>query len=146
MDLYFDSPATYGLRYYLRVVADEIGLTGESSYVQLEPPVHAYMAVEGRLKSFPARDVALLWDEEHGWAAGVETHSGEDLMVLTYLGKDVLPPPRTVARFARALTGDRLPGQTEPPAFRDHTDPDDLETRLAAYAGYNAAILRARSL
>ena len=132
MDLDFDSPAANGLRRYIRLVADELGLTGESSYVQLEPPAHAYLAVDGRFKSFPARDVALLWDEEHGWAAGVETHSGEDVMVLAYLGKDVLPAPRTVARFVRSLSGEA--GPVEPPAFRRPGDHDDLETRLAAYA------------
>ncbi|MET0234485.1 MAG: DUF6292 family protein [Kibdelosporangium sp.] len=136
MDLAFDSSAANGLRHYVRLVAVELGLTGESSYIQLDPPAHVYMAVDGRLKSFPARDVALLWDEEDGWSVGVETHSGEDLMVLAYMGGDVLPAPRQVARFVRGLGGDRLPGQIDPPAFRAAGDDDDLESRLAAYAGF----------
>jgi hypothetical protein len=61
MDLDFDSPAANGLRRYIRLVSDELALTGESSCVQLEPPAHAYLAVDGRLKSFPTRDLALIW-------------------------------------------------------------------------------------
>jgi hypothetical protein len=134
MDLDFDSPAANGLRRYIRLVSDELGLTGESSFVQLEPPAYAYLAVDGRFKSFPTRDVALLWDEVHGWAAGVETHSGEDVMVLAYLGGDVLPAPRVLARFVRTLTARASAGQVQPPAFRSLGDQDDLEERLAAYA------------
>ncbi|MGV9301451.1 DUF6292 family protein, partial [Amycolatopsis sp. NPDC003676] len=31
----------------------------------------AYVALDGHLPAYPGRDVALLWDEIHGWAAAV---------------------------------------------------------------------------
>jgi len=58
--------------------------------VQLGPPVEAYLALDHRLSSHPDRDVALLWDEEHGWALGIETHGGADVTVLSYVGEHVL--------------------------------------------------------
>jgi uncharacterized protein DUF6292 len=139
MDLDFGFPAAHGLRCYVRLVAEELGLTGESSYIQLEPPVHAYLAVDGRLAAFPARDVALLWDERHGWAAGVETDPGEELILLSYLDDDILPAPKLVACFVRGvITG--TPGQLDRPAFRTVGADDDLESRLVAYAGFGTTV------
>ena len=66
MELDFDDAVTWGLRGYVRRVTAELGLTGECSYVQSEQPATAYLALDGRLPGFPDRDVALLWDEEHG--------------------------------------------------------------------------------
>jgi hypothetical protein len=134
MDLEFGSLTAQGLPRYVRLVADALGLVGESSFVQLEPPANAYLALDGRLSLFPTHDVALVWDEEHGWAAGIETSSGDDIVVLTYLGDDILPAPRVVARFARSVFGNELPGQPQPPTLRTVNDDDDLHARLAAYA------------
>ncbi|MFJ6673895.1 DUF6292 family protein [Actinosynnema sp. NPDC091369] len=103
MELDFDDALTWGLRGYVRRVTEELGLTGECSYVQAEWPAGAYLALDGRLPGFPDRDVALLWDEERGWAAAVETHSGEDVLVQARFGPDVVPPPRAVARWVRGL-------------------------------------------
>jgi hypothetical protein len=133
MDLEFDSPAAHGLRAYVHLVAGELGLTGESSFVQLEPPANAYLALDDRLPRFPGRDLALIWDEQHGWALAVETHSSEDLIILSCLGNDVLPPPRVVAQFARDSHGDEVPSQPVLPVLRNIDDCDDLGTRLAAY-------------
>ncbi|WP_436498155.1 DUF6292 family protein [Actinokineospora sp. HUAS TT18] len=70
----------------------------------------------------PSRDFALVWDEVHGWAATVETDSGEDLIVLAYLLGDVLPKPAEVVEFARDMLAGRYPrhpvGTTHPPGRR----------------------------
>jgi hypothetical protein len=133
MDVEFDSPAAHGLYGYLRQLAGELGLSGESWFVQWEPPVSAYLALDDRIPLFPGRDVALVWDEERGWAAAIETYSGEDLVVLSYAGKDVLPAPSVVARFARGLIDGELPGSPQPVILRTSTEHDDLEARLTAY-------------
>ncbi|MEU0532709.1 DUF6292 family protein [Amycolatopsis tolypomycina] len=93
-----------GLRAYLGEVARALGFGLESCTVDVDVPVSAYVAVDWRLRRFPERDVALLWDEVHGWAVAVEAACGEDMIVLSYLGgDDVLPPPREVVRFLTAL-------------------------------------------
>ncbi|MCE6997150.1 DUF6292 family protein [Saccharothrix sp. S26] len=128
MELDFDDALTLGLRGYVRRVTEELGLSGECSYVQAERPATAYLALEGRLPGFPDRDVALLWDEERGWSAAVETHSGEDVLVQAHFGPDVVPSPKAVARWVHGLMrGAR-------PVDRTGTEsPGDLARRLAPY-------------
>jgi len=103
MELDFDDTVVRGLHHYIRLVGHALGLGGEGSYVQADEPASAYIALDGRLRRFPDRDVALLWEETEGWSAAVETHSGEDLLVVAYLGQDVLSPPETVAAWVREL-------------------------------------------
>jgi hypothetical protein len=134
MELEFDGAPARGLRRYVRLVAAASGLSGDSYCVQLDPPANAYLALERRLPGFADRDVALLWDERQGWALAIETTSGEDLVVVSYLGVDVLPAPRTVAEFAEQLLGNEFPGQPEPPNFRASDCDDGLSEQLAAYA------------
>ncbi len=128
------SRTSSGLRRYVGLVTEELGYTGHACHVQTEAPANGYLPLDERTPAFPGRDVALLWDERHGWCGAIETASGEDLIVVSYLGVDVLPAPRVVARFARDLIAGRGPGQAEPPAFRDIDADDDLAERLAAYA------------
>lgn len=104
---------------YLAEVTAALGVGLESCTVDHDSPVSAYVALDGRLPRHPGRDVALLWDEIHGWAAAIETHSGEDLIVLRYLGGHTpVPPPDRVARFVTALreNDDRV-GRLTPPDF-----------------------------
>jgi hypothetical protein len=135
MELDFDDSVVRGLRHYVRLVSQALGLHGECSYVQADEAACAYIALDGRLRRFPDRDVALLWDENHGWAAGIETHSGEDVLVVACLGQDLLPRPETVATWVRNLfrlehtAGDIGHGLELP----DLTDAD-VRHRLAAYA------------
>nr|WP_027927449.1 DUF6292 family protein [Amycolatopsis benzoatilytica] len=101
------SPVLARLWSYLADVTGALGVGLESCTVDHEPPVSAYVALDGHLPAYPDRDVALLWDEVRGWAAAVETHSGEDLIVLRYLGgPSVVPSPSRVARFAAAVRDD----------------------------------------
>jgi len=90
MELDGHDRAARGLRRYLTLVAEATGVGAEACFVQLGPPVEAYLALDHRLSSHPDRDVALLWDEEHGWALGIETHGGADVTVLSYVGEHVL--------------------------------------------------------
>ncbi|HET6291560.1 MAG TPA: DUF6292 family protein [Amycolatopsis sp.] len=104
---------------YLADVTEALGVGLESCTVDHDSPVSAYVALDGRLPTHPDRDVALLWDELHGWAVAIETHSGEDLIVLRYLGgQTATPKPATVARFVRAVREeDHRFGQLTPPDF-----------------------------
>jgi hypothetical protein len=137
MDLDFDDRVTRGLRRYVRLVSQALGLRGECSYIQSDEPVSAYIALDGRFSQFPDRDVALLWEETRGWSAAVETNSGEDLQVVASLGQDVLPLPETVAEWTRGLfRRDLAPVRHEPP-----TNVDTLRPRLAAYLDRGADVL-----
>jgi len=135
MELEFDSAAARGLSRYVELVAEALGLAGGGSLVQLGPPVNAYLALEGRTPLFPTRDVALLWDEEHGWSAAVETDN--ELVVLCYLGGEVLPLPAAVAAFARRALAATHAGRAEPVVLRTADAADDLADRLADYAQSN---------
>jgi hypothetical protein len=108
MELDFDDTWTRRLRGYVRQVAGALGLSPQCCCVQGEQPSNAYVALDGQLPAFPGRDVALLWDERHGWSLAIETHSGEDLIVVEQHGGEPRPAPRAVARWARSvLLGDR---------------------------------------
>jgi hypothetical protein len=88
------------LRGYLAIVATALGIGLESCTLDIDTPVSAYLAVDHRTDSLPERDLALLWEEHHGWSIAAETHSGEDLIVLGYLATDtVVPPVELVVRF-----------------------------------------------
>lgn len=127
--------AIRALRSYLRAVGDELGVGLESATIDHDTPVSAYLALDTRLPHCPDRDVALLWDEEHGWAIAKETHSGEDLLVLAYLGgPTITPSPKRVARFVNALyCDDRTVGLPNPPAIRAGGSPEELAAQLLAY-------------
>jgi hypothetical protein len=116
------------------LVTEALGLSGDCSWVQAEPPATVYLALEGRLPDFPDLDVALLWDEEHGWAAAVEASSGTELVVLSYLGEDVLPPPREVATFVTRLLRGECPGQLSPTGPHPARGRDDVGRSLSGYA------------
>ncbi|WP_376775130.1 DUF6292 family protein [Saccharopolyspora phatthalungensis] len=108
------------LRGYLAATAGHLGVGLESCTVDLDLPTSAYLAVNRRLPEFPDRDLALLWDEVHGWAAAIETHSGEDLIVVSYLDTTTAtPPPQRVARFLQDLCAGRSGlGRPDPPGLR----------------------------
>lgn len=134
MELEPRSRSARGLRRYAGLVTEALGYTGHAFHVQTEAPASAYLPLDERMPAFPDRDVALLWDERHGWCGAIETASGEDLIVVSYLGTDVLPPPRVVARFATELVAGGGPGRADPPALRKSDADDDLPARLAEYA------------
>ncbi|WP_410626939.1 DUF6292 family protein [Amycolatopsis sp. cmx-8-4] len=100
-------PALAALWAYLADVTTALGIGLESCTIDHDSPVSAYIALDEHLPGYPGRDVALLWDEIHGWAAAIETHSGEDLITVRYLGgPTIVPLPEDVARFVVALRED----------------------------------------
>ncbi|WP_370964378.1 DUF6292 family protein [Amycolatopsis sp. cg9] len=129
-------PALTALWTHLAEVTAALGIGPESCTVDHDSPVSAYVALDERLPGYPGRDVALLWDEVHGWAAAVETHSGEDLIVLRYLGgPTIVPPPGDVARFVRALhEDDHRVGRLDPPAIRAAAGLAELDAALRTTA------------
>jgi uncharacterized protein DUF6292 len=102
-DLDFAETAGRAVRLYVRQVTRALGIAGECSSVDVGPPVGAYLALDGRLASHPEQDVALLWNEEDGWAMAVETGGGEDPVVVARRGGEPLPPPHAVAHWATGL-------------------------------------------
>jgi len=92
-----------GLTGYLAAVGAAVGVGEESCTVDVDAPVSAYIALDARLGRCPDRDTALLWDERHGWSFAMETHSGEDLLVLAYLGRELVPGPARVRGFVAAI-------------------------------------------
>lgn len=125
-----------GLLAYVQSVASEMALGPEGIWCEAAEEAGAYLALDGRLARHPDRDVALVWDEYRGWAVGVETGCGEDLVIVAWYGQVLLPVAAEVARFARrALTGDG--DRSEPPAIpseqREH-----LPARLAAVARFGS--------
>ena len=88
------------LRGYLATVASGLDVGLESCTLDIDAPVSAYLAVDHKVPAYPERDVALLWDERGGWSIAVETHSGEDLIVLAAMDTaEVAPPAEQVAEF-----------------------------------------------
>ncbi|MEA5365244.1 DUF6292 family protein [Amycolatopsis sp., V23-08] len=73
-------PALTALREYLAGVTHALGIGLESCTVDHDSLVSVYVALEERLPGHPGCDTALLWNEEHGWAAAIETGSGKDLV------------------------------------------------------------------
>ncbi|GAA4552257.1 DUF6292 family protein [Amycolatopsis samaneae] len=127
-------PVVAELRAYLADVTEALGIGLESCTIDQDTPLSAYVALDGHLPGYPGRDVALLWDEVRGWSAAIETHSGEDLIVLRYLGgTTVAPPPARVARFVAALReDDHRVGRLDPPVIRSAGGFADLHAVLRA--------------
>ena len=71
MDLDQDGAAARGLRRYVHLVAEAVGVGEEASTIQFDDPVSAYLALDRCSPQHPDQDLALLWDERQGWALGV---------------------------------------------------------------------------
>jgi hypothetical protein len=132
-DLDFDNTPARGLQRYVTAVAAELGLVGECTCADPGPPATAYLAVEGYVPSLPDQDLALLWDEEFGWAGAVETLTGEPPVVIAYLRGDVLPATAEVAAFVAAMLRGDHPGDPRPMRLRAYGAADDLMDRLSGY-------------
>ncbi|GLY37350.1 hypothetical protein Amsp01_033740 [Amycolatopsis sp. NBRC 101858] len=119
---------TRGLRAYLGRVAGALGVGFESCSLDLDVPTSGYLALDRELAGFPGHDLALIWDEVHGWSAVAETADGDGPEVLAYLGgTEVVPAPAAVARFVELLPAT---GSARPPVFREPGRHEDLVDRL----------------
>jgi hypothetical protein len=121
-----------GLRRYVGAVSAELGVGLESCAIDALTPAAAYVALDHRLDRFPDRDFALLWDERHGWSAAVEDTRGGDLIVLSYLGGELLPDPAELPAFVAAVrTEDHSVGRPDAPELgRPGHDRDGLSDAL----------------
>jgi hypothetical protein len=120
-----------GLRAYLARVAKTVGVGYESCSLDLGVPSSGYVALDRARPDRPDHELALVWDEVHGWSAVVEPASGDTAEVLAYLGgAEVLPPPRVVARFLETLRSAPPAGPGRPPVFRTAGDHEELVDRL----------------
>ncbi|WP_329047931.1 DUF6292 family protein [Amycolatopsis sp. NBC_01488] len=129
-----------GLRAYLARVACAVGVGFESCSLDLEAPASGYVALDRALPGRPGHDLALIWDEVHGWSAVVEPAGGGAPEVLAYLGgAEVVPAPNAVARFVDLLPG---AGPARPPVFRTAGRHEELVDRLPA-TGPEGLLLRA---
>lgn len=134
MDLDAHDRTAHELRHYLASVAELVGVGCEACSIQLDHPVCAYIAVDQRLPTFPQRDVALLWDERHGWALAIETHGGSDLIVLGYLAGGLLPSPFDVAAYLKRAVDGGGTGQSWPPPPSRIDAGEELARSLALVA------------
>lgn len=122
------------LRGYLGEVARAVGVGLESCTLDAGTPASAYIALDWRLDRFPRHDLALVWDERHGWGAAVEDADGAT--VLTYLGGEVVPEPRAVVRFLAAVrAADPDVGTLDAPALREAGEHEQLLSALVPAAG-----------
>ncbi|MEV0067810.1 MULTISPECIES: DUF6292 family protein [unclassified Amycolatopsis] len=120
-----------GLTGYLSAVSAAVGVGVESCTVDLDDPVSAYVALDVRLRRRPGRDTALVWDERYGWSFAMETHSGEDLLVLAYFGDEVVPDPVAVRRFVAGVrSADAVPAPVPPEVGGER---GELVARLLRY-------------
>lgn len=105
----------------------------EAAWSDTRPPATAYLPLPHRSPERPDRDLLLVWGERDGWLIAADTTLTEPVIVLAYLGQDILPSPDTVHRFITDMIAGRHPGQLNPPGFREIGDHDDLAGRLAIY-------------
>ncbi|HWD06143.1 MAG TPA: DUF6292 family protein [Amycolatopsis sp.] len=121
-----------GLSGYLAAVSAAAGVGPESCTLDFDSPISAYIALDGHIAAHPGRDTALVWDEHHGWSFMIETHSGEDLLVVAYLGDELAPPPGRLREFLRNVRArTRRVALSLPPDFGG--DRATLADRLHGY-------------
>ncbi len=116
-------------RAYLAAVAQAVGVGIESCSIDVGTPAGAYIALDRRLPHYPGHDLALVWDERHGWALAVEDPC-DGVNVLGYLGgHEVVPAPAAVVRFLMRA-GDPATLVRKPPALRPAGSHENLLDHL----------------
>jgi hypothetical protein len=104
-----------GLAGYVHAVATELGVPKEATGFEISDTITAYLGLPDRHPDCPHRDLMLVWNERDGWLVAAETHPTEPIIVIGYLGGyDILPHPRTVARFVGNLRTGFLLGRPRP--------------------------------
>lgn len=125
-----DATVGLGFERYVQRVAVGVGAGIEQWCCRREHPLEAYIALDRTVPRFPGREVALLWEETCGWALAVETRSGEDLIVLGYLGEHAVPTPDAVADLPRHWHAQPTLVMNRPLA-----DSDETARELRSYSG-----------
>lgn len=116
------------LHAYVAAIAEYFGVPPDQTSCEAGKLATAYIGFSRRAPDFPHRDLALVWDERLGWAAAVQTPSGE-LIVFSYLGTSPVPHVNVVTSFVNELIAGRDHGQNSPPFFGRC---DDLPGKLTA--------------
>ncbi|MFF0145176.1 hypothetical protein ATK36_4837 [Amycolatopsis sulphurea] len=99
---------------YTRQVAELIGVPAEAVTCEVTDTATAYLGLTARTADLPQRDLMLVWDERLGWSVAIEPRGDDEPPVICRLGRQIAPPPATVAQFvADALRGSRH-GQLSP--------------------------------
>jgi hypothetical protein len=91
---------------YVAAVAAALGVGLESCVIDAGSPASAYLALDISMTRYPDHELAMLWDERHGWSAAVEASSGHDLVVLARQSGDPRPSPSEVEWFVREVLAD----------------------------------------
>ena len=101
-----DSALARGLAGYVHAVASLLHVDSEATTYEVSDTATAYLALSTQLSVRPDRDLMLVWTERHGWALAVETTPTEPPAILAYLGADLVPEPKVVARFVTSVLAD----------------------------------------
>jgi hypothetical protein len=119
-DTFDPQRAENALRRCVAEVAIGLGVGAEGTSFELADRATMYLALDQRLRQFPGRDVAVVWDERRGWAVGVENRSGDDeLVMVAWYGPDLLPAPEEVVRFVRRVLAGRVDHPAPPSVPRE---------------------------
>lgn len=116
------------LHAYVTAIAEYFGVPPDQTSCEAEGLATAYIGFGPCLPDFPQRDLALVWDERLGWAAAVQTASGE-LIAFSYLASSPVPHVNVVTSFVNELIAGRDHGENSPPFFGRC---DDLPGKLIA--------------
>jgi hypothetical protein len=127
------APVERGLAGYVRAVATELGVPEWATGCEVNEIMIAYLALAHRCPEHPHHDLMLIWGEQDGWLAALETLPTQPVVV-AYLGHDIVPEPSVVTAFVKDLVAGRRPGRLGPPGFRRSGAHDDLAERLARYS------------
>lgn len=127
------APAAWGMRRYVRLVAEALDLDPGACTWDLNRPVGAYLPLNARLPDRPDHDLALTWNEEDGWSAALEFTTR--LEPVASLPGDRLPEPSAVAAFVAQLLA---PGAATRPASRTRPGRRPNTTVLERLSAYHA--------
>lgn len=116
MDIHGWEPAEAALHAYVGGIAEHLGVSPERTSCDASVPASACIGFDHCEAAFPHRDLSLVWDERLGWAAAVQTPSGE-LVPVSYLGTSAVPPVNVVTSFITDLVAGRERGRHQPCCF-----------------------------
>lgn len=99
---------------YTRLVAERIGVPAEAVTFEVTDTATAYLGLTARTVDLPQRDLMLVWDERLGWSIAIEPRGDDQPPVICHLGRQIAPPPETVAQFVADVLRGRRRGQLSP--------------------------------
>lgn len=84
---------------YVHAVARAVGVPQAGVVYEDAESRSAYLALVQRCRTFPDRELMLLWDDMAGWSIALEATQAEPPATLARLDGDSKPGPQTVATF-----------------------------------------------